>query len=74
MLEAFQGFSDGVEHGYVNVVFWLVPIDGQSTVIASRPLDGDRVMILEFIDEVGVVVSGEEFDSEVVYSKSEGGG
>ena len=74
LLEAFQGFSDGVGHGDVDVVFWVVPIDGQSLVLAARPVDGDGVMILECIDEVGDVVGGKEFYAEVVYSKSEGGG
>ena len=58
VLEEFQGFSDGVGHGDVDVVFWVVPIDGQSLVLAARPVDGDGVMILECIDEVGDVVGG----------------
>ena len=74
VLEAFQGFSDGVGHRYVDVVFWVVPIDGQYAVLAARWVDGDGVMILECIYEVSVVVGGEEIYSKVVYSKSEGGG
>ena len=58
MLEAFQSFADVVGHGYVNVLFWVVPIDGQYKVIADRWVDGDRVMLLECIDEVSGVVGG----------------
>ena len=36
MLEALQGFADGVGHGDVNIIIWLVLIDGKSTVIAAR--------------------------------------
>ena len=31
-------------------------------------------MFLECIDEVSGIISGEEFDAKVVYSKGEGGG
>ena len=71
LLEAFQGFSDGVGHGDVDVVFWVVPIDGQSTVLASRWVDGDGVMFSERIEEVGGIVGGKKFDTKVVYSKGE---
>ena len=47
VLEVIQGFSDGVGHGYVNIVFWVVPINGQSAVLASRWFDGDVIMLLE---------------------------
>ena len=39
-------------------MFWLVPIDGKSAVMSDRPVDGDGVMLLECIDEVGGVVGG----------------
>ena len=57
-LEAFQGFADGVGHGDVNIVFWVVPIDDQSVVLDARWVNGDGVMLLECIDEVGGVVGG----------------
>ena len=74
VLEALQGFSDGFGHGYVDVVFWLVPIDGQSAVLSARWFDGDGVMLSERIEEVGGVVGGKELDATVVYIKGEGGG
>ena len=70
----FQGFSDRVGHGYVDIVFWVVPIDGQSVVLAARFFDGDGVILSECINEVGGVVGSKEFDSKVVYIKGEGGG
>ena len=45
MLEALQGFGDGVGHGDVDVVFWVVTINGQSAVLASIWVDGDGVML-----------------------------
>ena len=44
---SFQGFSDRVRHGDVDVVFQVVPIDGKSAVLASRWVDGDGVIITE---------------------------
>ena len=58
-MEAFQGFADGVGHGDVDVLFWVFPIDGQSTVLAVRWVDVDGAMLLECIDEVGGVVGVE---------------
>ena len=59
VLEALQGFSDRVGHGDVDVVFRVVPIDGKSSVLASRWIDGEVVIIPECIKVVGVVVGGE---------------
>ena len=58
VLEEFQGFADGVGHVYVNIVFWVVPIDGQSAVLAAIWVDGNGLMISECINEVGGVFGG----------------
>ena len=58
VLEFFQGFADGVGHGDVNTVFWVVPINGHYSVLAAIWVNGDIVMLLECIDEVGGVVGG----------------
>ena len=58
VLEALQGFAEGAGHGDVDVVFWVVPIYGQSAVPTARWVDGDGVMILECTEEVGGVVNG----------------
>ena len=55
-------------------MFWVVPIDGQSTVLSARQVDSDGVMLLECIDDVGGIVGGKAYYAKVVYSKSEGGG
>ena len=67
MLEAIQGFADGVGHGDVDIVVRVVPIDGKSAVLATRWVDGDGLIIPECIEEVGVIIGGEEFDSKVIY-------
>ena len=59
VLEALQGFADGVGHGNVDVVFWVLPINGQSAVLDSRWVDVDGVIISERIEEVGGVVGKE---------------
>ena len=74
LFEAFQGFADRVGHGDVDILFWVVPINGQSAVLASIWVDGDGVMCSECINEVGGLVGGEEIDAKVIYSKGEGGG
>ena len=56
--EALQGFGDGVGHGDVDIVFWVVPIDGQSVVLAARWVYGDGVTISKCIDDGGGVVGG----------------
>ena len=73
VLEALQGFADGVGHGYVDVIARVVPFDGKATVLAARWVDGDGVIILERVEELSGVVGGEELDSEVIYSEGEGG-
>ena len=73
LLEALQGFADGVGHGDVDVVFWVVPIDSKSAVLASIWVNSDGVILLECIEGVGGVVGGEEFDSKFIYSEDEGG-
>ena len=74
VLEVFQGLADGVGHGYVEVFYWVVPIYGHYAVLSTRPIDGDGVILLECINDVGGVVGGREFNAKVVYSKSEDGG
>ena len=74
LLEALQGFADRVGHGGFDVFFWVVPIDGQSAVLVARWVDGDGLMLLERIKEVGGVVGGKELYAKVVYSKGEVGG
>ena len=66
VLEALQVFGDGVGHVDVDLVFWVVPIDGQSAVLSARWFHGDRVMLLERIGEVGGVGGSKELDSKVV--------
>ena len=56
VLEALQGFAERVGHGYVDIVFWVVPIYGQSEILAAIWVDGDVVMLSECINEVGDVV------------------
>ena len=56
MLEALQVFVDWVGHGYVDVVLRVVPIHGQSVVLAARWVDSDGLILLERIKEVGGVV------------------
>ena len=73
VLEALKAFSNGVGHGYVDLVFWIVPIDVKSAVLAARWVDGDGVILPECIEEVGGVVGGEQFDSKVIYSEGEDG-
>ena len=58
VLEALQGFSNGVGHGDVDVVFWVVPMDSKFAVLAARLIDGDGVILPECIEEVGGVVGG----------------
>ena len=73
VLEALQGFSDGVGNGYVNVIIRVVPFDGKPAVLADRGVDGDVVIRPERVEEVGGIVGGKEIDSEVIDSKGEGG-
>ena len=73
VLEALQGFADVVGNGDADVTVRVVPIDGESALLATRRVDGDRVILPECVDEVGGVVVGKEFDFKVIYSEGEGG-
>ena len=44
VLEALQGFADGVGHGDVDVISRVVPFDGKPAVLAARWVDGDGVI------------------------------
>ena len=65
VLEALQGFTAGVGHVDVDVVFWVVPIDGQSTVLSARLVDSDGVILSQNIKEMGGVVVGEELEPSI---------
>ena len=58
VLEALQGFVNGVGRGDVDIVFSVFRIDGKSAVLAARWVNGDGVIISECIGEVGGVVCG----------------
>ena len=64
VLEAIQEFDDGVGNGDVDVAFRVVPIDGKSTVLAARWVDGDVVILPECIGRLP--------SSKVIYSEGEG--
>ena len=51
----------------------VVPFDGKISVLATRWVDGDGVILPERVEEVGGVVGGKELDTKVVYSEGEGG-
>ena len=72
MLEALQGFADGVGHGDVDVIVRVIPIDGKSVVLAAIRVNGDGAILPDFVEELVGVVGGEEFDSRVIDRK--GGG
>ena len=59
--------------GDADVIARVVPFDGKLTVFDARWFGGDVVILPECIKEVGGVVGGKELDSEVIYSKGEGG-
>ena len=58
VLEALQGFADGVGHGYVNVIAWVILFDGNPAVLAARWVGSDGVILPEGVKEVGSVVGG----------------
>ena len=73
VLEALQGFVDRFGHGDVEVISRVVSFDGKTTLLASRWLDSDGVIIPERVEELGGVIGGEELDTKVIYSEGEGG-
>ena len=44
-LGELEGFSDGFGHGDVDIVVWVVPINGLSSVFAIIWVNGDVVML-----------------------------
>ena len=58
VLEALQGFADGVGRVDVDVVFLVVPINGKPPLLAVRGVDGGGVIRPECIEEVDGVVGG----------------
>ena len=72
VLEALQGFLERVGHGDVNSISRVVPFDGKPAVLPDRWVDGDGLILLERVKEVGGVVCSEELHTEVIYSEGEG--
>ena len=68
VLEAFQGFADGVGHGDVDAIVRVIPIYVKSSVLAARRVDCDGVTLPDCVKDVGGVVGVEYFFSEVIIS------
>ena len=45
VLEALQGFADGVGHGDVDVIARVIIFDGKPTVIAARWVESDGIIL-----------------------------
>ena len=60
LLEALQGFADGVGHGDVDVIARVILFDGKPAVLAARWVDSDVVIIPEGLDKVSGIVYGKE--------------
>ena len=73
VLKSMEGFGDVAWHGDVDVLFGIVPIDGQTTIFTSCPLDGDMVGLLKGLDEMQGIIVAKVLDAEIIDCKGERG-
>ena len=58
VLEALQGFVDGVGHEDVNIIARVISFYVKPAVLSDRWVDSDGVILSEGVEEVGGVVGG----------------
>ncbi len=51
----------------------IVPIDGQTTIFTSCPIDGDMVGLLKGLDEMQGIIVAKVLDAEIIDCKGERG-
>ena len=71
MLKLVEDFLDVFGHGDVTNIFVVVPINGETAIEGSIPVDGDSIELLERLDEILCCVFADVLDTEIVDHKGE---
>ena len=58
-------------HGYVNISFVVVPVEGEAKVLGAVFVDSDGVEVAESSNEMFKVFTPNLFDSKVIHDKCE---
>ena len=66
MFEAFKCSSYIAFHTYIDITFFIIPIQVESTIGFASPVDGDFIVSGEGLDKVMGVLLLEVFNAEVV--------
>ena len=71
MLKLVEGFLNVCGHGDVTNPLVVVPINGETAIEGSSPVDGDSIELLERLDEMVRRVFSDVLDTKIVNHKGE---
>ena len=71
MLKLVEGLLDVCGHGYVTNPLVIVPINGDTAIEESSPVDGDSIELLERLDEMVRRVFADVLDTKIIDHKGE---
>ena len=71
MLKLVEGLLDVCGHGYVTNPLVIVPINGETAIVGSSPVNGDSIELLERLDEMVHRVFADVIDTKIVDHKGE---
>ena len=71
MLKLVEGFLDVWGHGDVKNPLVIVPINDETAIEGSSPVDGDSIVLLEQLDEMVRRVFADVLDTKIVDHKGE---
>ena len=71
VLKLVEGFLDVCGHGYVTNTLVVVPINGETAIEVSSPIDGDIIELLERLDEMVRRVFADVLDTKIFDHKGE---
>ena len=71
VLKLVEGFLDVCGHGDVTYALVVVPVNDETAIEVSNPVDGDSIYLIERLDEIVRRVLANVLDTEIVDHKGE---
>jgi hypothetical protein len=72
VLELGEGSIYVPGHGYVNIASVVVPVQGESAVEQTGPVECDLIVFVQCGDKMEGVHFGEVFDTKVIHAECKG--
>ena len=71
MLKLVEGLLDVCVHGDVTYALVVVPVNGETAIEGSSPVNGDSIYLIERLDEMVRRVLADVLDTKIVDHKGE---